>query len=108
MGGIYEEDEKAKYTSVTSPAGFFYAPTPVHPPAHKAIAPNNYWVMALDSYIQVMGQMDAAIGNFMNSLTAVARENAIFVFTSDHGEYASSHGLQGKGGTVYEEVFGFR
>lgn len=103
MGGIYEEDEKAKYTSVTSPAGFFYAPTPVHPPAHKAIAPNNYWVMALDSYIQVIGQMDAAIGNFMNSLTASAKENTIFVFTSDHGEYASSHGLQGKGGTVYEE-----
>jgi len=103
MGGIYEEDEKAKYTSVNSPAGFFYAPAPVHPPDHKAIAPNNYWVMALDSYIQVMGQMDNAIGNFMNSLTAVAKENAIFVFTSDHGEYASSHGLQGKGGTVYDE-----
>lgn len=103
MGGIYEEDEKPKYTSVPSPAGFFYAPTPVHPPAHKAIAPNNYWVTALDSYIQVMGQLDTAIGNFMNSLTPQAKENAIFIFTSDHGEYASSHGLQGKGGTVYEE-----
>jgi len=103
MGGIYEDDEKAKYTPVTSPAGFYFAPTPVHVPAHKAIAPNNYWVMALDSYVQVMGQLDEAIGNFMKSLTPEAKENAIFIFTSDHGEYASSHGLQGKGGTVYEE-----
>jgi len=103
MGGIYEDDEKEKYTSVTQPPGFFYAPTPVHAGAHKAIAPNNYWVMALDSYVQVMTEMDNAIGNFMNSLTAVAKENVVFVFTSDHGEYGSSHGLQGKGGTVYEE-----
>lgn len=103
MGGIYEDDEKLKYTSVTKPAGFYYAPAPVHPTAHKAIAPNNYWVMALDSYLQVIGEMDDAIGNFMNSLTAAAKENVVFVFTSDHGEYASSHGLQGKGGTVYEE-----
>jgi uncharacterized sulfatase len=50
-----------------------------------------------------MGEMDNAIGNFMKSLTPVARENVVFVFTSDHGEYGSSHGLQGKGGTVYEE-----
>jgi len=50
-----------------------------------------------------MGQLDEAIGNFMKSLTPEAKQNAIFIFTSDHGEYASSHGLQGKGGTVYEE-----
>ena len=104
MGGIYEDDEKEKYTSVTQPpGGFAYAPTPVHPTSHKAIAPNNYWVMALDSYVQVMTEMDNAIGLFMNSLTAAAKENVVFVFTSDHGEYGSSHGLQGKGGTVYDE-----
>lgn len=103
MGGIYEEDEKPKYTSVSQPPGFFYAPAPVHPPAHKAVAPNHYWVQALDSYIQVMGEMDDAIGKFMKSISDEVRQNSIFVFTSDHGEYSSSHGLQGKGGTVYEE-----
>jgi uncharacterized sulfatase len=103
MGGIYEEDEKEKYTPVNEPPRFSYAYTPVHPPNHKAIAPDHYWVMALDSYVQVMGEMDNAIGNFMSSLTPVARENVVFIFTSDHGEYGSSHGLQGKGGTVYDE-----
>lgn len=103
MGGIYEDDESFKYQSVNPPAGFFFAPTPVHPTANKAIAPKNYWVMALDSYVQVMGEMDKAIGNFMKSISPAVLQNSIFVFTSDHGEYASSHGLQGKGGTVYEE-----
>jgi len=103
MGGIYEEDEKLKYTSVTQPPGFFYAITPVNRPSHKAIAPENYWVMALNSYIQVMGMVDDALGNFMKSLSPQVFQNSIFVFTSDHGEYGSSHGLQGKGGTVYEE-----
>jgi len=39
----------------------------------------------------------------MASLPEEIRDNSVFVFTSDHGEYASSHGLQGKGGTIYEE-----
>jgi uncharacterized sulfatase len=103
MGGIWEDDEKEKYTTVNQPPGFAYAYAPVHPPNHKAIAPNYYWVQALDSYLQVMGEMDDAIGNFMNSLTEVAKQIVDFDFTSDHGEYGSSLGLQGKGGTVYEE-----
>ena len=47
--------------------------------------------------------MDGALGTFIESLPAEVRDNSVFVFTSDHGEYASSHGLQGKGGTIYEE-----
>jgi arylsulfatase A-like enzyme len=30
--------------------------------------------------------------------------NTVVVFTSDHGEYGSSHGLRGKGAGVYEEA----
>jgi uncharacterized sulfatase len=39
----------------------------------------------------------------MASISEEVRQNTIFIFTSDHGEYGSSHGLQGKGGTVYDE-----
>ena len=70
---------------------------------HKAIAPFEYWSKALDSYIQIMQMVDDSIGTFMAGLPEEIRENSVFVFTSDHGEYASSHGLQGKGGTIYEE-----
>lgn len=103
MGGIYEEDLKSQYQSVKLPDGFFYGPAPTHPPSNKAVAPYHYWVKALDSYVQIMGQLDTAIGNFMKSIPEEVKQSAIFIFTSDHGEYGSSHGLQGKGGTVYEE-----
>jgi arylsulfatase A-like enzyme len=104
MGGIYEEDQNQKqnYTRVNS-GDFFYADAPSHKPDHKAIAPHRYWSRALDSYVQLMTMVDRSIGNFMKSISEEVRQNAIFVFTSDHGEYGSSHGLQGKGGTVYEE-----
>lgn len=103
MGGIYEVDEKSKYTFVPQPAGFAYANAPAHPPNHKAIAPQPYWSRALDSYLQLMTMVDRSLGNFMKSLSPETRNNTIFIFTSDHGEYGSSHGLQGKGGTVYDE-----
>ena len=47
--------------------------------------------------------VDKSIGEFMARFPAELRANSVFIFTSDHGEYGSSHGLQGKGGTVYEE-----
>jgi uncharacterized sulfatase len=110
MGGIYEEYQKQQqhYTPVSVPQNFGYADAPAHSPNpatpnHKAVAPYKYWSRALDSYVQLLNMVDRAIGNFMNSLSEETRQNTIFIFTSDHGEYASSHGLQGKGGTVYEE-----
>src|SRR5215213_10573036 len=50
-----------------------------------------------------MNMVDKSIGEFMARFPAELRANSVFIFTSDHGEYGSSHGLQGKGGTVYEE-----
>jgi arylsulfatase A-like enzyme len=105
MGGIFESDQKGpqQYVSVNFPVGFYYANAPTHPGDHKAIAPETYWSRALDSYVQLMTMVDESIGNFMKSIPEEVRQNAVFIFTSDHGEYGSSHGLQGKGGTVYEE-----
>ena len=106
MGGIFEPDEASQYTPVNPPVPppiFYYAESPLHENWYKAIAPKEYWSKALDSYIQCMELVDQAIGEFMDGIPKEVRENSIFIFTSDHGEYASSHGLQGKGGTVYEE-----
>jgi len=105
MGGIYDWVESQYYTPVDQllPKQFWYAPTKLQPGKHKAIAAFEYWSKALDSYIQIMQLVDESIGVFMASLPEEIRDNSVFVFTSDHGEYASSHGLQGKGGTIYEE-----
>jgi uncharacterized sulfatase len=105
MGGIYQEDEAADSTPVPAlePESFWTAPTRLQEGKHKALAAFEYWSKALDSYIQVQQMVDEAFGTFMERLPDEVRNNSVFVFTSDHGEYASSHGLQGKGGTIYEE-----
>lgn len=105
MGGIYQDDEADTYTPVSKlePKSYWSAPTKLQPDKHKAIAPFEYWSKALDSYIQIMQLVDESLGKFMASLPEETRDNSVFIFTSDHGEYASSHGLQGKGGTIYEE-----
>jgi uncharacterized sulfatase len=105
MGGIYQDEEASDYTPVTSLEldKFWTAPTQVQEGKHKAIAAYEYWSKALDSYIQVQQMVDESFGRFMESIPEEIRDNSVFVFTSDHGEYASSHGLQGKGGTIYEE-----
>lgn len=69
-----------------------------------AVAPHNYWVRALDMYTQAIENVDRAIGLLFDGIPPALRENLVVVFTSDHGEYASSHGLQGKGFTAYEET----
>lgn len=69
-----------------------------------AVAPHSYWTRALDMYTQAMAHVDHEIGILLDNIPAALMENLIIVFTSDHGEYASSHGLQGKGFTGYEET----
>jgi uncharacterized sulfatase len=105
MGGSYDAAEADSYTQVSElmPEQFWYAPTKLREGNNKAIAAQEYWTKALDSYIQIMQLVDNSIGTFMDSLPNEVKENSVFIFTSDHGEYASSHGLQGKGGSIYEE-----
>ena len=117
FGGLFEPEQVGpqQYQRVQNPPDFHYAVTPLHPTNphwHKAIAPWDYWSKALDSYLQLSsslqvdplhGMVDDAIGKFMSGIPLEVLNNSIFIFTSDHGEYGSSHGMQGKGGTVYEE-----
>jgi len=72
---------------------------------HTAVAPYQYWARALDFYTQMMSAVDVRIGQVVNNIPENLRDNTVIVFCADHGEYASSHGLQGKGATVYEECY---
>jgi arylsulfatase A-like enzyme len=65
-----------------------------------------YWLPFMDLYLKLLARVDAHIGQVLDALESqpeVAR-NTVVVFTSDHGEYGSSHGLRGKGGAAYDEA----
>ena len=64
------------------------------------------WLPFMDLYVYLQRQVDRQIGRVLDSLQrnrAIA-ENTVVLFTSDHGEYGSSHGLRGKGASAYEEA----
>ncbi len=52
-----------------------------------------------------MSAVDVHIGQVIHNIPEELADNTVTVFSADHGEYASSHGLQGKGASVYEECF---
>jgi arylsulfatase A-like enzyme len=65
-----------------------------------------HWLPFMDLYLKLLARVDANIGQVLGALESrpeVAR-NTVVVFTSDHGEYGSSHGLRGKGGSAYDEA----
>ncbi len=63
------------------------------------------WARCLDSYLWLQQQVDEQIGRVLGILASnpTIDANTVVVFTSDHGEYAGSHGLRGKGAAVYDE-----
>jgi arylsulfatase A-like enzyme len=63
------------------------------------------WARCLDMYLWLHQQVDIQIGRVLDTLAARPDidSNTVVVFTSDHGEYAGSHGLRGKGAAVYDE-----
>ena len=100
-GGIKETPPPTPQTD-----NYFYAePSQFALGKHNAVAPYNYWARALDFYTQMMSAVDVQIGQVVNNIPEELRQKTIIVFCADHGEYASSHGLQGKGASVYEECF---
>ncbi len=69
-------------------------------PTTYTIAPFAYWARALDYYVSLLTKVDAQIARV---LAIAAQTDAVVVFTSDHGEYAGSHGFIGKGFSGYRE-----
>jgi arylsulfatase A-like enzyme len=66
---------------------------------------NGKWLEFLDLYMKIQREVDHHIGRVMRALQSrpEVAANTVVVFTSDHGEYGASHGLRGKGASVYEE-----
>lgn len=94
-GGITDDPDEDRFT---------FAPSVLDDKWTAAFAPHSYWTRALDMYTQAMENVDCQIGLLLDSIPPELAKNMVIVFTSDHGEYASSHGLQGKGFTGYEET----
>jgi len=63
------------------------------------------WLEMLDLYLFLQQEVDQQIGRVLDALEAKpdVAANTVILFTSDHGEYCGSHGLRGKGASVYEE-----
>jgi hypothetical protein len=68
------------------------------------------WVTFLNYYCWMQACADVQIGNVMNQYNnweypdgTPLKNNTMVIFLADHGEYAGSHGLKGKGGAAYDE-----
>ncbi|WP_019927254.1 sulfatase-like hydrolase/transferase [Nocardia sp. BMG111209] len=64
------------------------------------------WIEMRNLYLWLQQQVDIQIGRVLDALAAHpdVAANTVVVFTADHGDYAGSHGLHGKGGAAYEEA----
>ncbi len=55
-------------------------------------------------YFNCLRDVDRHMGRVLDALAkSPFADNTIVVFTSDHGEFAFSHGLRGKGPSIYKE-----
>lgn len=91
----------------------FMAPLIAGPLEHPAGQPGQpppkrdaQWARCLDVYLWLQQQVDVQIGRVLDKLASRPEidQNTVVVFTSDHGEYAGSHGLRGKGSAAYDEA----
>ncbi len=66
----------------------------------------SWWTDMMNTYLLLQGYVDAQIGRVLETLASrpEVAANTIVIFTSDHGEYAGSHGMRGKGASAYEEA----
>jgi arylsulfatase A-like enzyme len=64
------------------------------------------WTQMMDTYLLLQGYVDVQIGRVLETLASrpEVAANTVVIFTSDHGEYAGSHGMRGKGASAYEEA----
>lgn len=97
--GISDNSKQTKFSLAPSEIPVFAAQG-----IDAAFAPYSYWSRGLDLYAQVMKYVDQQIGQVLKAIPQDIRDNTIVILTSDHGEYAGAHGLQGKAGAVYDEA----
>lgn len=64
-----------------------------------------YWENLRISYNANMKLIDDQVGHILRAIKAVYGDNALIIFTADHGEMLGNHGLWGKHNCAYEEVW---
>jgi arylsulfatase A-like enzyme len=100
-GGVSEDPNATTFTLQQYPAHPKYGASPYG----IGLAPYSYWKKSLDCYTQLMEFVDQHVGRVVDALPDDVRSNTIIIFTSDHGDYASAHGMvSGKRGTFYDEA----
>jgi len=64
------------------------------------------WLPFMNLYLKLLHEVDRQIGVVIDALESRPglAANTVVIFTSDHGEYGSSHGLRGKGAGAYDEA----
>jgi uncharacterized sulfatase len=87
-------------------SGFSVQPSPTEPSRlGVGVGPYPYWQRGSDMYALVLNMVDEQIGRVVAAVPEERLGNTVFVFASDHGEYAGVHGLlSGKIGSAYEEA----
>ena len=69
------------------------------------LSPFSYWQKGLDVYTYIHTLLDKQIGKVLDSLSSEVAKNTVIVFTSDHGDYATAHGMvAGKMFSMYREA----
>lgn len=102
-GGVSDDPARTSFELEPYPVQFEDQGAPA---LMMGMAPYSYWSRGLDSYTQMMGQVDKHIGSVVAAVPPELRADTVFVVTSDHGDYAGAHGLiSNKAGSVYEEAF---
>lgn len=100
-GGVSEDPTATEFALQQYPAHPVYGESPYG----IGLAPFSYWRKSLDCYTQVMEFVDQHVGQVLDALPDDVRNNTVVMFTADHGDYASAHGMvSGKRGTFYDEA----
>lgn len=72
---------------------------------HSHLMPESEGKRLVATYYGMISMMDKYIGKILDRLDELGlADNTIVVFTTDHGHFFGQHGLQAKGGFMYEDL----
>ncbi len=67
--------------------------------------PEEYWKRLQTAYCANVKLIDDWVGEILRAVSEKYGDNAMVIFTADHGEMLGNHGLWGKHNCAYEEVW---
>lgn len=65
----------------------------------------DYWRRLRRNYFANVAQIDDYVGRILAAVQARFGDDALIIFTADHGEMLGNHGLWGKNNCAYEDVW---